>query len=109
MKAHVLAIFFVTALGACQTSTSTSTFAPEAGNSIPDQPRRININNIVENYHLWEKHSRNMKIKPVFAKFKGRDAVAIEARVMQTGVLQNDWDRFGSPGHAQRYQWCRAL
>lgn len=104
MKAHVLAIFFVTALGACQTSTSTSTFAPEAGNSIPDQPRRININNIVENYHLWEKHSRNMKIKPVFAKFKGRDAVAIEARYEDKGA-KNDWERFGSSGHAQRYQW----
>ena len=108
MKAYVLAIFFVTALGACQTSTSTSTFAPEAGNSIPDQPRRININNIVENYHLWEKNSRNMKIKPVFAKFKGRDAVAISMRYADGGA-QNDWYRFGTPGHAQRYQWSERV
>ena len=87
MKAHVLAIFFVTALAACQTSTSGS------GKFIPDQPSHLSINNIVENYHQWEKHSRNMKIKPAFAKFKGRDAVAIEARYEDKGA-KNDWERF---------------
>ena len=94
-KALVLSAVLLTA---CQTTTSGS------GQLVSQKPSPKNIHSVVENYHLWEKHSRNMKIKPVFAKFKGRDAVAIEARYEDKGA-KNDWERFGSSGHAQRYQW----
>lgn len=97
-KALVLSAVLLTTLTACQTTTSGS------GHLVSQKPSPKNIHSVVENYHLWEKHSRNMKIKPVFAKFKGRDAVAIEARYEDKGA-KNDWERFGSSGHAQRYQW----
>ena len=49
-----------------------------------------------------------MKIKPIFEKYKGRDAVAISARY-EDGGAKNDWYRFGSAGFAQRYQWLERV
>ena len=102
MKKLLLNVMLMTVLTACQTTTSGS------GQLVSQKPSPKNIHSVVENYYRWEKHSRNMRIKPVFSEFKGRDSVAIKARYEDKGS-RDDWTRYGSEGHAQRYQWLERI